>query len=56
MNSRFSLPEKSSRSLTEFEFLHAPHDKSAKLGLGSFATVKLAREKKSGKLFALKMV
>lgn len=56
MSSHFSLPEKSTRNISEFEFLHDPNDKSAKLGVGSFATVKLAREKKTGKLFALKIV
>lgn len=56
MSSLFSIPEKGHRDLSEFEFLHDPKDKSAKLGVGSFATVKLAREKKTGKLFALKTV
>ena len=54
---QFHLSEyKPTHSLSDFEFLHDPKDKRSKLGLGSFATVKLAREKKSGKLFALKLV
>ncbi len=48
--------EKGGRSLSEFEFLHDPNDKSAKLGTGSFACVKLAKEKKTGKQFAIKIV
>jgi len=51
-----ALPDKSTRSLSEFEFLHDPDDAKAKLGKGSFACVKLAREKKTGNLLALKMV
>ena len=56
MSSRFNISEKPSYSLSDFEFIHNPNDKSAKLGVGSFASVKLAREKKSGKLFAIKVV
>ncbi len=56
MSSQFILSEKSKRSVSEFEFIHDPKDKSAKLGTGSFATVKLARERKTGQLFALKIV
>ena len=53
----FSLfSEKSTRSLDEFEFLQDPKDKNSRLGIGSFATVKLAREKRTGKLVALKIV
>jgi len=48
--------EKGGRSLSEFEFLHDPNDKSAKLGTGSFASVKLAKEKKTGKQYAIKIV
>ena len=48
--------EKSSRSLSEFEFLHNPSDKNSKLGVGSFASVKLAKEKKTGKQHAIKIV
>ena len=48
--------EKPTRSLSEFEFLQDPKDKNSRLGVGSFATVKLAREIKTGKLVALKMV
>jgi len=47
---------KPTHSLSEFEFLQDPKDNRSKLGLGSFATVKLAREKKTGTLFALKLV
>ena len=54
--SQIAFTEKSNRSLSEFEFLHDPNDKHSKLGVGSFSCVKLAREKKSGKLFALKIV
>lgn len=56
MSLQFSLPEKSSRNISEFELVHHPKDKFAKLGEGSFATVKLAKEKATGKLFALKIV
>ena len=56
MSSHFSLPEKSSRNIAEFEFIDDPAKKTSKLGVGSFATVKLAREKKTGRLFALKIV
>jgi len=48
--------EKSVRSLTEFEFLHDPSDKNSKLGIGSFASVKLAKEKKTGKQRAVKII
>ena len=48
--------EKPTRSLAEFEFLQDSKEKTARLGKGSFANVRLAREKKSGKLFAMKMV
>ena len=48
--------EKPTRTLSEFEFVQDPKDKSARLGKGSFASVKLAREKKSSTLYALKMV
>ncbi len=47
---------KPTHSLSDFEFIHDPKDKQSKLGLGSFATVKLAKEKKTGKLVALKLV
>lgn len=56
MIAQFFATEKPTRSLSEFEFLHDPLDKNAKLGVGSFASVKLAREKKTGKLFAIKVV
>ena len=45
--------EKPTRSLSEFEFVQ---DKGSRLGKGSFASVRLVKEKKTGKLFALKMV
>ena len=48
--------EKSSRSLTEFEFVHNPTDKNSKLGVGSFASVKLAKDRKTGKQHAIKIV
>ena len=48
--------EKCKYTLSDFEFLHDPADKNCKLGAGSFAHVKLAKEKKTGKLFALKIV
>jgi len=56
MTSLSLFSEKPARSLSEFEFLQDPKDKNSRLGVGSFATVKLAREKKSGKLLALKIV
>ena len=48
--------EKPVRSLSEFEFIHDPNDKSSKLGVGSFASVKLAKEVKTGKMHAIKIV
>jgi len=48
--------EKSTRSLSEFDFVHDPSDKNSKLGTGSFASVKLAKEKKTGKQHAIKMI
>lgn len=48
--------EKSTRSLSEFEFIHDPSDKNSKLGIGSFASVKLAKEKKTGKQHAIKII
>ncbi len=42
--------------LQEFEFIHDPADKSRKLGAGSFASVKLAKEKKTGQYYAMKIV
>ena len=48
--------EKPSRAVTEFDFLHDPNDKNSKLGVGSFASVKLAKEKKSGKSHAIKII
>ena len=56
MSSSFSHSEKPSYSLSDFEFVHDPKNKKAKLGSGSFAAVKLACEKKTGKLYAIKMV
>ena len=51
-----NLAEKQTRSLSDFEFIHDPNDKKAKLGVGSFATVKLAKDKKTNRLHALKIV
>jgi len=48
--------EKPVRSLSEFDFLHNPSDKNSKLGVGSFASVKLAKDKKTGKQHAIKMI
>lgn len=56
MSSQFSISEKPTHNVSEFEFLHDPLDKNAKLGVGSFASVKLAKEKKTGKLYAIKVV
>ena len=56
MSISFNPIDKYNRSIEDFEFIHDPNDKSAKLGVGSFACVKLAREKKSGNLIALKIV
>jgi len=53
----FDLPDyKPTHTLSDFEFVHDPKDKRSKLGVGSFATVKLAKEKKTGKSYALKMI
>ena len=48
--------EKPTRALDEFEFLKDSKEKTGKLGKGSFASVRLATEKKTGKLYAIKMV
>ena len=48
--------ERSTRSLSEFDFVHDPNDKNSKLGTGSFASVKLAKEKKTGIKHAIKIV
>jgi len=56
MTSFTLFTEKPPRSLSEFEFIQDPNDKNSRLGVGSFATVKLAREKRTGKHMALKMV
>ena len=42
-------------SLKDFEIVDVPKKHNA-LGVGSFATVKLARHKASSKLYALKIV
>ncbi len=42
--------------LDDFEIIHLNRKKKGALGVGSFATVKLAKHKKSGKYFALKIV
>ncbi len=42
-------------TLLDFEFITVNRKKGA-LGIGSFATVKLARHKKSDKLYAIKIV
>ncbi len=44
-----------SSTLPDFEFITVNRKKGA-LGIGSFATVKLARHKKSDKLYAIKIV
>jgi serine/threonine protein kinase len=54
--SQISFNEKSNRTLSEFDFLQDPNDKNSKLGVGSFSCVKLAREKKTNRLHALKIV
>jgi len=48
--------EKPNRFLSELEFLHNPDSKDARLGKGSFAHVKLVKEKSTGTLLALKSV
>ena len=56
MSITFNQNDRYNKCITDFEFIHDPNDKAAKLGVGSFACVKLAREKKSGALIALKIV
>ncbi len=48
--------EKCKYILSDFEFLQDPADRNCKLGSGSFASVKLAKERKTGNLYALKVV
>jgi len=48
--------EKSLRQLSEFEYVQNPRTRDSKLGNGSFASVKLVREKRTGNLLALKKV
>jgi len=48
--------ERPIRSISEFEFVHDPNDKNSKLGVGSFASVKLAKDKKTGKSHAVKII
>jgi len=56
MSTLMLFNEKSSRSLSEFQFVHDPKDSASKLGKGSFASVQLIEEKKTGNLYALKMI
>lgn len=56
MASPILVNERSVRKLSEFEFVHNPKDEKSKLGVGSFASVKLAKEKRSGKMQAIKIV
>lgn len=48
--------EKSLRQLSEFESIQNPRTRDTKLGNGSFASVKLVREKRTGNLLALKKI
>jgi len=48
--------EKSLRQLSEFEYVQNPRTRDSKLGNGSFASVKLVREKRTGNLLALKKI
>lgn len=48
--------ERSTRSISEFEFFSDPSSDATRLGKGSFATVHLAKEKKTGALVAIKIV
>ena len=56
MSITFNPNDNYNKCISDFEFINDKNDKSVKLGVGSFACVKLAREKKSGKLMALKIV
>jgi len=47
---------KPKRQLNEFELISDPKSKSSKLGKGSFASVRLVREKKTNILYAMKIM
>jgi len=54
---KFEIPNyPPTHSLYDFELLHDLREPTSSLGLGSYSTVKLAREKKSGRLVALKLI
>ncbi len=54
---KFEIPNyPPTHTLYDFELLHDLQEPTSSLGLGSYSTVKLAREKRSGRLVALKLV
>jgi len=56
MSEILDFSQKANYQLSDFEFVQSLHGKGSKLGIGSFAEVKLAREKKTQQVFALKIV
>ena len=44
------------KSIREFEFIPDPRKNKPNLGIGSFGEVKLGKNKKDGKLYAIKIV
>jgi len=55
MTSKIFPKENPTRALNEFEYITGSETQGQRLGKGSFASVRLVREKRSGALLALKM-
>ncbi len=54
--SNISSKKGPSKSLEDFEFINKPRKATGELGKGAFGEVKLAKEKKTGKIVAIKQV